>query len=150
MRMKRAPILVFPLLHAACVGADLERVRDSDLAGALVALESNITAIRNRDSETYLAHYMNSGDLVVFGADSLRKGYLLFSEARRASDEWPDMVVVGDPHLVWVSPGVVWAGFEYLGVVAGDTSRGFSERLFVKTRDGWKILVTGSAERCEQ
>ncbi|MFQ6045412.1 MAG: hypothetical protein ACE5PT_03500 [Gemmatimonadales bacterium] len=127
----------------------MKKVRTSDLTGALVALESNIAAIRGRDTEAYLAHYLNSSDLIVVGGDSLRRGYFMFSEARRASDEWPDTLIVGEPHLVWISPGVVWGGFEYLAVMSGDTTRGFSERLFVKTGGGWKIAVTGSAERCD-
>ena len=37
--------------------------------------------------------------------------------------------------------------FEYAAVVTGDTVRGWSERLFVKTPRGWKIAVTGMMQR---
>ena len=137
------------LAAVACGGPNMEQIRSADLQGALAALESNIAAIRNHDTEAYLAHYLNSPDLVIVAADSLRRGYMLFAEARRASDEWPDTVVVGEPRLVWIAPGVVWGAFEYVSVLAGDTARGWSERLFVKTPSGWKIAVTSSLERCD-
>jgi hypothetical protein len=55
--------------------------------------------------------------------------------------------MAGDPALIWIAPGVVWAAFEYGAVVGGDTVRGWSERLFVKTPRGWKIAVTGMMQR---
>jgi hypothetical protein len=146
--MRSIVIISLATLAMACAGGDIEKIRTADLEGALAALESNIAAIQNRDTEAYLAHYLDSPSFVVVAPDSLRRGYLMFSEARRASDEWPDTVVAGRPQLVWIAPGVVWAAFEYMGVLGLDTARGWSERLFVKTPGGWKIAVTGSLERC--
>jgi hypothetical protein len=131
----------------ACGTADLEDVRRRDLEEAGAALATNLAAIHRRDTEAYLAHYLDSPDFVVASADSLRRGFLVFAEARRASDEWPDTLIAEPPTLVWVAPGVVWGAFQFTVVQAGDTGRGVSERLFVKTGAGWKIKVTGSMER---
>jgi hypothetical protein len=122
-------------------------VRRRDLEEAGAALATNLAAIHRRDTEAYLAHYLDSPDFVVASADSLRRGFLVFAEARRASDEWPDTLIAAPPTLVWVAPGVVWGAFRFTVVQAGDTGRGVSERLFVKTGGGWKIKVTGSMER---
>ena len=135
------------LLLGACVEADVESVRERDLEGAYEALRTNIAAIHRRDTEGYLAHYLESPELVVATADSLRRGFVLFSEARRASDEWPDTLIIDRPTMVWVAPGVVWAGFRFTAVLGRDTTRGVSERLFVKTGGGWKIRVTSSMEQ---
>ena len=135
------------LLLTACIGPRVEGVRSSDLEQAALALQRNLEAIAGHDVEAYLSQYLDSPDLVVASADSLRRGYLVFAEARRASDDWPDTLIAGDPTFVWIAPGVVWAAFEYRGVVGADTARGWSERLFVKTGNGWKIAVTGMMER---
>jgi hypothetical protein len=142
-----ALVLGGTVLLSACTKRQVEAVRSRDLREAATALERNIEAIQRRDVDAYLAQYLDSPDLVVASADSLRRGYLLFAEARRASDDWPDTLIVGPPTLIWVAPGVVWAAFEYEGVVGRDTARGWSERLFVKTGRGWKIAVTGMMER---
>lgn len=107
----------------------------------------NIAAIQRHDKEAYLAQYLESPDFVVAAPDSLRRGYMLFAEARRASDQWPDTLIAGTPTVVWISPGVVWGAFAYASVVGRDTVRGLSERLLVKTGRGWKIAVTGAMER---
>ena len=139
-----SPTLLF---LTACLGPRVEGVRSSDLEQAALALERNLDAIARHDVEAYLSQYLESPDFIVASADSLRRGYLLFAEARRASSDWPDTLLVGDPTFVWIAPGVVWAAFAYGGVVGTDTARGWSERLFVKTPKGWKIAVTGMMER---
>ncbi|KPK04755.1 MAG: hypothetical protein AMS20_08225 [Gemmatimonas sp. SG8_28] len=141
-------LLFIPLLLlVACVGPRVEGIRSRDLEQAALALEQNLRAIAGHDVDAYLSQYLDSPDLIVASADSLRRGYLMFAEARRASTDWPDTLIAGDPTLVWIAPGVVWAAFEYGGVVGADTARGWSERLFVKTQYGWKIAVTGMMER---
>ena len=144
---KRALLLVV-VTTPSCGRADMEKIRESDLREAAQALELNIRAIQRRDTEAYLSQYLDSPDLVIATSDSLVHGYFLFAEWRRASTEWPDTLIVTRPALVWIGPGVVWAGFEYTTVIAGDTLRGVSERLFSKTGNGWKIVVTGTNERC--
>jgi hypothetical protein len=137
------------VLAAGCSGFDVERVKVDDLEGAYEAFRTNIAAIHRRDTEAYLAHYLDSPELVIAGADSLRRGFMLFAEARRASDEWPDTLMAGRPTMVWVAPGVVWGAYPYTVVQRGDTSRGWSERVFVKTGGGWKIAVTGTMGQCD-
>ena len=136
------------MLSSGCVGRSAQRVRTNDIAGAGELVRQNIAAIHRRDVEAYLAQYLDSPEFVVAGADSLRRGYALFAEARRASQEWPDTLIAREPTLVWVAPGVVWASFEYAAVIGTDTARGLSQRVLVKTVEGWKIAVTGLAERC--
>ncbi len=145
---RAASLLVLWSAATGCVGPDPEAVRASDLRGARAALESNLAAIHARDAEAYLEHYLESPDFTVASADSVARGFWLFAEARRASSDWPDTLVAGVPTLVWVAPGVVWGTFPFVGVQAGDTARGWSDRLFVKTADGWRIAVTGVMQRC--
>ena len=136
------------VLTSGCIGRSAQRVRTNDMVGAGELVRQNIAAIHRRDVEAYLAQYLDSPEFVVAGADSLRRGYALFAEARRASQEWPDTLIAREPTLVWVAPGVVWASFEYAAVIGTDTARGLSQRVLVKTVEGWKIAVTGLAERC--
>lgn len=145
--MRHTLLSICLIFATACVGRDIEDIRVHDLEEAFEAFRTNIAAIQRRDVEGYLAHYLDSPELVIAAADSLRRGFFLFAEARRASDEWPDTLFTGDPQLVWVAPGVVWGAFEFTSVVGGDTTRGLSERLFVKTGGGWKIAVTGTMEQ---
>lgn len=135
------------LLLSGCADRAVRQIRTSDLDQAYEAIQLNIAAIQRQDVEAYLAQYLDSPDFVVAAPDSIRRGFLLFSEARRASDQWPDTLIAGDPAVVWVAPGVVWGAFEYASVVGSDTVRGLSERLVVKTSQGWKIAVTGAMER---
>ncbi len=135
------------VLLSGCTKRQVDAIRSRDLREAAAALDQNIEAIQRKDVDAYLEQYLDSPNLVIVSADSLRRGYLPFAEARRASDEWPDTLIVGPPALIWVAPGVVWGGFEYEGVVGRDTARGWSERLFVKTGRGWRIAVTGMMER---
>lgn len=132
---------------SACGGAGIEHVRERDLAEAAAALETNLAAIHHRDAEAYLAHYLDSPELAIVSQDSVARGFLVFAEARRASPEWPDTLITGRRHFLWVAPGVVWAAFPFTLVGRGDTTYGVSERLFLKTGQGWKIVVTGSYER---
>jgi hypothetical protein len=138
---------LFSLTAVACGGPRPEMLKERDLEGAYEAFRSNIAAIHRRDTEAYLAHYLESPELVVASADSLRRGFVLFAEARRASEDWPDTLIAGQPVLVWLGPGLVWGAYEYTVVQGGDTAWGWSDRVFVKTGGGWKIAVTGTRQR---
>ena len=131
----------------ACGRPNPEMLKEQDLEGAYEAFRSNIAAIHRRDTEAYLTHYLESPELVVASADSLRRGFVMFAEARRASEDWPDTLIAGRPVLMWIGPGVVWGAYEYTVVQDGDTARGWSDRVFVKTGGGWKIAVTGTRQR---
>lgn len=145
--MRHTPTLLAALVTLACTGPDVESIRLSDLEGATAAFQSNIAAIHRRDVEAYLAHYLDSPQFTVASADSLSRGFFLFAQARRASDDWPDTLIAGRPTLVWIAPGVVWGAYPYTAVAAGDSTSGWSDRVFLKTGGGWKIVVTGVRER---
>lgn len=148
-RALRPALVTSLMLLAACAGQNVERIRESDLREAMAALEANIAAIQSRDTEFYLSQYLDSPDLAIVDADTLRRGYVFFAEARRASDEWPDTLIAHGRMVTWIAPGVVWAAFPFTAVQDGATVRGMSERLFVKTAGGWKIAVTGSMPQCD-
>ncbi len=138
-------VIVF--VSAGCGAPGVESIRTRDIAEATTALETNLAAIRRGDAEAYLAHYLDSPELVIASADSLRRGFLFFAEARRADPTWPDALETEPPTMVWLAPGVVWAGFRFTAVIGHDTTWGVSERVFVKTPSGWRITVTGSMEQ---
>lgn len=145
---RRAPaFLVCSALVIACGRPDLDAMRAQDVTGTIAALESNLSAIHERDTEAYLAHYLDSPQFVVATAAGIQQGFRWFAAARRASEQWPDTFITERPTFRWIAPGVVWGGFAYLSVERSDTTRGVSERLFVKTESGWKIAVTGSMEQ---
>jgi hypothetical protein len=146
-RLTLLSLLAPAMLLSGCADRAARRIRASDLGQAYDAIQLNIAAIQHRDVEAYLAQYLDSPDFVVVAPDSLRRGYLLFAEARRASDQWPDTLIASSPTVVWVAPGVVWGAFEYASVVGRDTVWGISERLLVKTGKGWRIAATGAMER---
>lgn len=132
---------------AACGRGDIEAVRRRELAEALEAFRSNIAAIHRRDVEGYLDHYLDSPELVVAGGDSLQRGFAAFAAARRGSQAWPDTLIAGEPTMVWLAPGAVYGIYPYTVVERGDTSRGWSERVFVKTAGRWKVVVTSRIDR---
>ncbi len=132
---------------AGCAMRELEELEAHDLRDVREALERNIQAIHDRDTEAYLSQYDDSPSLIVATADSVTRGFALFAAARRSSLDWPDTLIAAEATLEWIAPGVVWAAFPYAAVLQGDTARGVSERVFVKTRDGWRIRVTGLMEQ---
>lgn len=145
--MKPHGILIVLGVALGCAPMDIDSVKRDDILGALEIFQSNINSIHRRDTESYLAHYLESPELVVAGGDSLTLGFIPFAEARRSSQAWPDTLIAGQPTMVWISPGVVYGAYPYTVVVEGDTTMGWSERVFVKTGGGWKIAVTSVIQR---
>ncbi|MBI3981655.1 MAG: hypothetical protein HY337_02005 [Gemmatimonadetes bacterium] len=136
-------------LASACAGPAVESIRQRDLEEAQLAFRGNVAAIHRRDAEDYLSHYLDSPDLVIAAADSLRRGFAAFATARRASSDWPDTLVAGEPTLVWLAPGVVYGAYPYTVVQDGDTASGWSERVLLKTGAAWKVAVTSRIDRCK-
>jgi ketosteroid isomerase-like protein len=138
------PLLpLMPLLAGACAGQRLDALRERELAEVRTAFEENLAAIRRRDVEGYLSGYLMSADFLFLGPDGVERGFAPFAEAWRANPQFPDSLASGAPQLSWLAPGVVHVAYPYVarqGTVAGS---GWSERVFVKTPDGWKIAVTG-------
>ncbi len=114
-----------------------------DLAEARRLFTANLDAIRHRDRTAYLACYLQADTLARAGPDGLRLGYRGHAE-QSTDDSWPDRFEGYDLRLVPVRPGVVYGTYRYRVMYGEDESEGLSERLFVRTDDGWRIAVTSA------
>jgi hypothetical protein len=70
----------------------------------------------------------------------LELGYEGWS-ARRDST-WPDTLVARNLRVLPIATGVVYGTYCYTVTQKDTTSSGVSERIFVKTPEGWRIAVT--------
>jgi imidazolonepropionase-like amidohydrolase len=120
-----------------------ERSGEEDLAGARAVFERNLDAIRRRDREAYLACYLDSETLARSGPSGLRLGFKDHA-AQSASDPWPDLFEGLDLRLVPVSRGIVYGTYRYRVRYGSREDRGISERIFVKTGEGWRIAMTSA------
>jgi hypothetical protein len=112
----------------------------SDTIEARSVFEENIDAIHKRDRARYLATYLHTNGLGRNGPAGLELGYESWS-ARRDST-WPDTLVARNLRVLPIAPGVVYATYCYTVTQKDTTSSGVSERIFVRTSEGWKIAVT--------
>jgi hypothetical protein len=112
----------------------------SDTVEARRLFEGNINAIHQRDRARYLSYYLESDRLARTGPGGLELGFDNWS-ARRDST-WPDTLVARDLRLVPLAPGVVYGTYHYRVTQRGVTSEGVSERVFIRTPQGWKIAVS--------
>jgi ketosteroid isomerase-like protein len=112
----------------------------ADTAEARRTFEENIDAIHKRDRARYLATYLHTNSLARNGPAGLQLGYEDWS-ARRDST-WPDTLIANHLRVIPVAPGVVYGTYCYTVTGNDTTSSGVSERVFVKTPDGWRIAVT--------
>ena len=106
----------------------------------LEAFRGNIAAIHRRDRAAYLSYYLHTTALARVGPDGLRQGYDSF--AAGAGDSWPDTLVATHFRIVPVTPDVAYGVYRYRVVDSSGSVRGVSERVFVRTREGWKVAVT--------
>ena len=137
-------VLFVALALAACWLPDAGDIRAADLDGARAVFLDNIRAIQDRDTERYLSAYLQSSDFIALSPAGLVRGFESLAASRQAEAGWPDSLVASSPTLVWLSPGVVYGAYEYVARQAGTMSSGWSERVLVKTGDGWKIAVTSA------
>lgn len=112
----------------------------ADTLEARRLFEENIDAIHKRDRARYLATYLHTNALARNGPAGLELGYEGWS-ARRDST-WPDTLVARNLRVHPVAPGVVYGTYCYTVTQKDTTSSGVSERVFVKTPEGWRIAVT--------
>jgi len=112
----------------------------SDTVEARRLFEENIDAIHKRDRARYLATYLHTAALGRNGPAGLELGYEGWS-ARRDST-WPDTLVARNLRVLPITPGVVYGAYCYTVTQKDTTSSGVSERIFVKTPEGWRIAVT--------
>jgi hypothetical protein len=121
-------------------GVSLTGAAGTDTADARRLFEENIDAIHKRDRARYLATYLHTEGLARNGPAGLELGYEGWS-ARRDST-WPDTLVARNLRVHPIAPGVVYGTYCYTVTQKDTTSSGVSERLFVKTPEGWRIAVT--------
>jgi len=112
----------------------------ADTIAARRLFEENIDAIHKRDRARYLATYLHTNALARNGPGGLELGYENWS-ARRDST-WPDTLIARNLKVLPISPGVVYGTYCYTVTQHDTTTSGVSERIFVKTPDGWRIAVT--------
>jgi len=112
----------------------------ADTIEARRLFEENIDAIHKRDRARYLATYLHSVSLARNGPAGLELGYENWS-ARRDST-WPDTLIATNLRVLPISPGIVYGTYCYTVTQRDTTTSGVSERLFVKTPEGWRIAVT--------
>src|SRR5918999_3588571 len=113
---------------------------ESDTAEVRRLFEENIRAIHQRDRARYLELYLPSPDLARNGPGGLELGYALWPARRDTT--WPDTLVARDLRVVPVAPGVVYGTYHYRVTQGGATSEGISERVFVRTPEGWRVAVS--------
>jgi len=106
----------------------------------LDAFRGNIAAIHARDRAAYLSHYLHTPALARVGPDGLRQGYDSFAAGVGAA--WPDTLVATHFRIVPVTPDVAYGVYRYRVVDSSGSVRGVSERVFVRTPQGWKVAVT--------
>ena len=134
------------LLAIACAPAPISTSQSAnaspaaDTVEARRVFEENIDAIHKRDRARYLATYLHNSNLGRNGPAGLELGYEGWS-ARRDST-WPDTLVARNLRVLPVAPGVVYGTYCYTVTQRDTTSSGVSERIFVKTPQGWRIAVT--------
>jgi hypothetical protein len=112
----------------------------SDTIEARQLFEENIDAIHKRDRARSLATYLHTSSLARNGPAGLELGYENWS-ARRDST-WPDTLIAKNLRVTPLAPGVVYGTYCYTVTQKDTTSSGVSERVFVKTPEGWRIAVT--------
>jgi hypothetical protein len=111
-----------------------------DTIEARALFEANIDAIHKRDRARYLATYLHSDLLSRNGPAGLELGYKNWSAVTDTT--WPDTLVARNLRVVPIAAGVVYGSYCYTVTQHDTTSSGVSERVFVKTPEGWRIAVT--------
>jgi hypothetical protein len=142
----RIALLLSMLAAVACVGLTATTSQPSPVSLAADTIEArrlfeeNIDAIHKRDRARYLATYLHSNSLGRNGPGGLDLGYESWS-ARRDST-WPDTLIARNLRVLPIAPGVVYGTYCYTVTQRDTTTSGVSERIFVKTPQGWRIAVT--------
>ncbi|MCU0627177.1 MAG: hypothetical protein MUF21_11935 [Gemmatimonadaceae bacterium] len=121
-----------------------ERAAARDSAAALALFRENIDAIHTRDHPRYLRTYLQTPGLTIGGLRGLTRGWAAWPARTDGAPQWPDTLIATELRVAPVAPGVVYGVYRYRGVVKGRASVGISERLFVRTPQGWRIGYSAS------
>jgi len=124
----------------ALPSGSIETQTSADLAGARAVFERNLGAIQRRDRDSYLSCYLESPLLARTGSEGFTLGY--DSLAANTGSAWPDHFEGLDLRLTPVLPGLVYGTYRYRVRYGATEQTGLSERLFMKTTNGWKIAVS--------
>lgn len=135
---------MFLAVMLSIVAAGARADQQGDLAAARSVFEQNLDAIRQRDRARYLSLYLHSDALARTGPTGFVTGYDDF--AKGAGSGWPDTFDASDLHLTSVQPGLVYGTYRYRVRYGTDEHLGVSERLFLQTKDGWRIALTGAID----
>lgn len=131
-------------IRAQRFGAVAHGSASSDSAAALAVFRENIDAIHKRDHPRYLRTYLQTPGLTLGGLRGMNRTWMAWPARTDSAPAWPDTLIVNEMRVAPLAPGVVYGMYRYRGVVNGKASVGISERVFVKTRGGWKISYTAS------
>ena len=113
---------------------------ESDTLEARRLFEENIDAIHKRDRARYLATYLHTNALARNGPAGLELGYEGWMSRRDSTS--PDTLIARNLRVQLLAPGIVYGTYCYTVIQKDTTSSGVSERVFVKTPEGWRIAVT--------
>jgi imidazolonepropionase-like amidohydrolase len=144
MRVPAISVVVLAALGCQPAAPQSAPIPDAGHPGDTVEVqrlfEENIAAIHQRDRARYVATYLHSEQLTRNGPGGIDQGFERWPA--RTDTTWPDTLVARDLRLVPVSPGVVYGTYHYRVTQRGATSEGVSERVFVRTSEGWRIAVS--------
>lgn len=128
--------LLWPLVLLVAAAAPEPR----DVVAARALFQRNLDAITKRDREAYLSCYLNADTLARTGPEGAALGYADLEKS--AGEAWPDTFEALDLRLVPVREGVVYGTYRYRVRYGAEEHSGLSERVFLKTKDGWRIAVS--------
>jgi imidazolonepropionase-like amidohydrolase len=111
-----------------------------DVVEARRLFHRNLDAIAHKDRAAYLGCYLHSEALARTGPTGAELGFGGLEKS--AGEAWPDTFEALDLRLVPVRPGVVYGTYRYRVRYGADEHSGLSERVFLKTSEGWKIAVS--------
>lgn len=140
MQGRYRPLFLLAVLLLAPAVPSFASPDEADLGAARALFEKNLQAIRDKDRGAYLSCYLESERLVRTGPDGFALGY--DGLAATAGEGWPDSIAAEDLRLTTVQPGVVYGTYRYRVRYGADEVSGLSERLFLKTPQGWRIAVS--------
>lgn len=116
---------------------------EEDLAAARALFEKNIRAIQEKDREAYLSCYRDDAGLIRAGASGPALGFEgLATSTSTAPESWPIRLEASELSVHPVAPGVVYGSYRYEVEFDGTVRKGWSERVFIKTKAGFRIAVS--------
>ena len=141
MRSSRTALVATVLLAVVARGAVAQPAPSADLEAARALFRRNLDAIRRHDRPAYLECYWRSDRMARTGPTGFIASYdsLVGSVA---DNQWPEVFEASDLRVTPLQDGVVYGTYRYRVRFSGEESSGISERLFVRTADGWRIAVT--------